>query len=134
MDAGPLDVLQQTRDQDRVAVGDRVDIYFDAFEIAVDPNRAVWVDVGRASQLLDQIGRGVAEVDGEATDDERRPNDDRIADTIGQRQRLLDRAGHAALRLRDADRLDQVGEADAVLGLIDGLEVCAQQRDAGSGQ
>ena len=82
---------------------------------------------------LEVLGR-VAEVDGQAADDERRPDDDRVADALGQGQRLLDAVGHAALGLRDAQPVEQGGEADPLLGLVDGLEVAAEQRHAAGGQ
>ena len=64
----------------------------------------------------------------------RRPDDDRVADPLGEGQRLLDRAGHAALRLRDAEPVEERGEAGPLLGLVDRLEVAAEQLDAGGGE
>ncbi len=52
MDAGPLDVLQQPRDQDRLAVGNRVDVHLHALEVAVDPDRPIGVDDGRPGELV----------------------------------------------------------------------------------
>ncbi len=40
VDARPLDVLEQARDEDALAVGDRVDVDLDALEVAVDADRA----------------------------------------------------------------------------------------------
>ena len=134
VDAGPLDVLEQARDEDPLAVGDGVDVDLDALEVAVDPDRAVGVDDGRGGELaLEVVGR-VAEVDGEAADDEDRPDDDRVADALGERQRLLDAVGHAALGLRDAEPVEQRREPGPLLGLVDGLEVAAEQRHAARGQ
>ena len=62
------------------------------------------------------------------------PDDDRVADALGERQRLLDAVRHAALGLRDAEPVEQRGEARPLLGLVDRLEVAAEQRDAGGGQ
>ena len=42
--------------------------------------------------------------------------------------------GHAALGLRDAEPVEQGREADALLGLVDRLEVAAEQRHAAGGQ
>ena len=88
----------------------------------------VRVDDRGRRQLARQVLGRVAEVDGQAADDERRPDDDRVADPLGQGQRLLDAVGHAALGLRDAEPVEQGREADALLGLVDGLEVAAEQR------
>ena len=128
VDAGPLDVLEQARDEDPLAVGDGVDVDLDALEVAVDADRAVGVDDRRRRELAGEVLRRVAEVDGEAADDERRPDDDRVADPLGERQRLLDAVGHAALGLRDAEPVEQRGEPRPLLGLVDRLEVGAEQR------
>ena len=68
-----------------------VDVDLEALEVAVDADRPVGLDDGRGGQLAGQVGRRVAEVDGQATDDEARPDDDRVADPLGDRQRLLER-------------------------------------------
>ena len=131
MDAGPLDVLEEARDQDPLAVADRVDVDLDPLEVAVDPDRPVGIDDRRRGELPDEVLGRVAEVDREAADDEARPDDDRVADPLGEGQRLLDAVGHAALRLGDAEPVEERGEARPLLGLVDRLEVAAEQRDAG---
>ena len=60
-----------------------------------------------------------------------RPDDDRVADALRERQRLLDRLRHAALGLRDAEPVQERGEPDPLLGLVDRLEVRAEQRHPG---
>ena len=54
------------------------------------------------------------------------PDDDRVADPLGERQRLLDAVGHAALRLGDAEPVEERGEAGPLLGLVDRLEVASR--------
>ena len=58
------------------------------------------------------------------------PDDDRVADPLGERQRLLDAVGHPALGLGDPEPVEQRREAGPVLGLVDRLEVRAQERHA----
>ena len=134
MDAGPLDVLEEARDQDPLAVRDGVDVDLDALEVAVDADRAIGIDHGGRGELAGEVRRRVAEVDGQAADDERRPDDDRVADPLGERQRLLHRMRHPALRLRDAEPVEERREAGPFLGLVDRLEVAAEERDAARGQ
>ena len=55
VDARPLDVLEQARDQDPLAVGDGVDVDLDALEVAVDADRA---DRGRRRSRPRAGGRG----------------------------------------------------------------------------
>ena len=57
MDAGPFDVLEQARDEDGVAVGDRVHVHLDALEVAVDADGPVRIDDGRARELIYEIRR-----------------------------------------------------------------------------
>ena len=134
VDAGPLDVLEQARDEDVGPVRHGVDVDLDALEVAVDPDRPVGIDDGGHGQLADEIAGAVGEVDRQPADDERRPDDDRVADPIGQRQRLLDAVGHPALGLRDAEPVEQGREPGPFLGLVDRLEVGPQERHAGGGQ
>ena len=134
VDAGPLDVLQEPRDEHVGAVAHGVDVDLHALQVAVDADRSVRVDDGRRRQLAGQVARRVAEVDGEAADDERRPDDDRVADAVGQGERLLHAVGHAALGLGDAEPVEQRREAGPFLGLVDRLEIGSQERDAAGGQ
>ena len=83
-----------------------------------------------AIQVLGTVG----EVDSEAADHERRPDDDRVADLLRHGERLLERRRLAARRLRDAEPLDEAGEAHPLLGLVDGLEIEAAQGDACLGE
>ena len=81
---GPLDVLQQPGDQDIEAVGDGVDVDLDALEVPVDPDGPIRIHDRRDRRLpLEVLGR-VAEVDREPADDERRPDDDRVARSAGR--------------------------------------------------
>ena len=51
MDAGVLDVFHHAADDDRLAVGDRIDVHFDrALEIAIDQQRML---LGGEQRLLD---------------------------------------------------------------------------------
>ena len=57
-----------------------------------------------------------------------------IADPLGERQGLLDRVGHAAFRLGDPEPVEERREAGPLLGLVDRLEVGAEERHAGRGE
>ena len=113
-----------------LTVRDGVDVDLDALEVAVDADGPVGVDDGRRGELAGKVRRRVAEIDRKAADDERRPHDDRVADPLGEGQRLLDRVRHPALRLRDAEPVEQRREACPLLRLVDRLERRAEQRHA----
>ena len=104
------------------AVAHRVHVDLETLEIGVDAHRPVVIDRGRERQLAGQVLRPVAELDGQAADDEARPHDDRVAHPVGDRDGLLDGGGHAALRLGDAQPVDEAREARPLLGQVDGLE------------
>ena len=127
VDAGPLDVLHEPRDEHLDPVADGVDVDLEALEVGVDAHRPVVIHHGRDGQLADQVLLAVAEVDGQAADDEAGPHDDRVAHPVGDRERLLDRGRHAALRLGDAQPVDEAREAGPLLGEVDGLERQAGQ-------
>ena len=113
-----------------IAVGHGVDVDLDALEIAVDAHRPIRIDDRGQRQLAGEVLGRVAEVDGQAADDERGPDDHRVADPLGQGEGLLDRVGHAALGLGDAEPVEQRREPRPLLGLVDGLEIRAEQRHA----
>ena len=134
VDAGQLDVLEQARDEHERPVRDGVDVDFDALEVPVDADGAIRVHVRRRRELPGEVRRRVAEVDGEPADDERRPDDDRVADALGQGQGLVDAVGHPALGLRDAEAVQERREPRPLLGLVDRLEVRAEQPDPAGGK
>ena len=134
MDPRSLDVLDQARDEDALAIGDGIDVDLDALEVAIDPDRTVRIDDGRSRKLAGEVARRVAEVDGKAADHERRAHDDRVTDPLCDRQRLLHAVRHPAFRLRDAEPIQQCREAGPFLGLIDRFEAGAKERDAAGRQ
>jgi hypothetical protein len=50
VDAGPLDVLQEPRDQHELAIADRIHVDLDTLEVAVDAHRPVGIDDGGSSR------------------------------------------------------------------------------------
>ena len=123
-------MLQEPRDEDVPAVGDGIDVDLDALQVAIDADGPIGVDDGGRGELPGEVLGRVAEVDGQAADDERGPDDDRVADPLGEGQGLLHRVGHAAVRLGDAEAVEERREAGPFLGLVDGLEVGAEELDA----
>src|SRR3954447_10444086 len=129
-----LDVLYQTRNEHVRSVGDGVDVELESLEIRVDAHGALIVNGDGALDDPREVVRAVREVDGEATDDERRADDDRVPDALRDDERLFDARGHPAFRLRNSESVDEAGEAHALLGLVDSVKVQAAQRNAGRGE
>ena len=96
--AGALDVLDQARDEHVLAVADGVDVHLEALE---DSRRCGPAGPGPRPWRRPAAGPGPSgrsEVDGEPADDEARADDDRVADPLGDRQRLLERLSPCRLR------------------------------------
>ena len=71
---------------------------------------------------------------GSAAEHERRADHQRVADLRGDLQRLVEVAGHAGLRLRDAQFPHHLAEAIAILGQFDRLGRSSQDLHARLGQ
>jgi len=118
-----LDVLHDRADVGLAPVGDRVDVDLQrAFDEAVDQHRA-----------LDrtEIVRGVADSHRSPTEHVRGTDQDRKADALCDRARLRGRACDPPLRTPDAETVQEGAEALAVLGQVDRVERCPDDRVAG---
>ena len=132
MDAGLLDVLHDARDMHGLAVGERIDIDLDrAGEISVEQHRAV---AGHHHRLTD-VAPEVVEV----AHDLHRPSAEHVggadhqreADLFGELDRLDIAVGDGVFRLLEVEVMDQVLEALAVFGEVDGVGRGAEDRDPG---
>ena len=138
MDAGLLDVLHDAGDVGVLAVGEAIDIDLDGVgEIAVDQQRPPVgnrklrrpVEIGgQPHQIAVDLGRVVHDLHGAAAEHIGRPDHDRIADRLGDGARLLGAGGDAALRLPQLEPIEQLLEAVAILGEIDGVGRGAEDR------
>jgi hypothetical protein len=78
VDACPLDVLEEARDQDPLPVRDGVDVDLDALEVAIDPDGSIRIDGRRRGELPREVPGGVAELQTPVSYQDRRQADDRI--------------------------------------------------------
>ena len=132
MHAGLLDMLQDAGDEDRLAVGQRIDVDLDGIaEIGVDQHRIVARGLDRVAEIMGQRRGVMDDLHGAAAEHVRWPHDDRVADARGDRERLVDRPAGAVGRLTQAEALEQRLKALAVLGQIDGVGRRADDRHAG---
>jgi len=115
-----------------MAVADRVDVQLGRVaEELVDQDRVL---LGGLDGLLDTGLQAALVVDDPhraAAEDERRPDQQRIPELAGDLQRVLIAGGRIALRLEQAELLDELVEALAVLGQIDAVGRGADDLDAG---
>ena len=142
MDAGLLDVLHDAGDIGVVAVGDAIDVDLDGVgEIAVDQQRPLVrhrefrrpVEIGgEPRDIAVELRAVVDDLHGAAAEHIGRPDHDRIAD-----RRRRSRAPSPALvampllRLAQLELLEQLLEAVAVLGEVDGVGRGAEDRHVG---
>ena len=138
MDAGLLDVLHDAGDRGVLAVGEAIDVDFDGVgQIAVDQQRALVghdelgrpVEIaGEAGEVAVELGDVVHDLHGAAAEHVGRPDHDRIADVGGDGARLARALGDAADGLAQAEPVEQLLEAVAVLGEVDGVGRGAEDR------
>ena len=141
MNAGFLDVLHDAGDIGVLAVGKAIDVDFDGVgEIAVDQERAAVGDGklgrtieigGQPHQIAIDLGAVVHDLHAAAAEHIGRPDHDRIADLLGNGARLRGAGGDAALRLPQFEAIEQLLEAVAVFGEIDGVGRGAEYRHIG---
>jgi hypothetical protein len=121
MDARLLDVLHDRGDVRVDAVAERVHVHLDSvLDEAVDQ------DPVERRHLAHLVGR-VADAHRAAAEDVRRADEHRVADPLGDLDRLVRRGGDPPLRRAEPVR-PQPGEALAVLGEVDGVERRAEDR------
>ena len=131
MDAGFLDMLHDAGDDDVGAVADRVDIDLDRVaQILVDQHRAVAGHLHRGVDIIVELGGPVDDLHRPAAEHVGGPGQHRIADPLGDRDRLVAAAGDAVQRLPEVEPVDQIGEALAILGEVDRVGRGAEDRDA----
>ena len=141
MNAGLLDVLHDAGDEGVLAVGEAVDVDFDGVgQIAVDQQRALRRDdqLGRPVEIAGQprhiaveLGGVVHDLHGAPAEHVGRPDHHRIADLVGDGARRARRGGDAVLRLAQLEPVEQLLEAVAVFGEIDGVGRGAEDRHLG---
>ena len=123
-----LDVLHHGRDVRIGAVAEGVDVELDrALEEAVDEDDAV----DRRHRGLD-VRFAVTDAHRAAAEDVGGADEHRVADAVGDLDRLLGRLGHPPLRAAHAEALGEPAEALAVLGEVDGVERRPEDLESGA--
>ena len=138
MDAGFLDVLHDAGDESVLAVGQAVDVHLGGVgQIAVDQQRTLrrHHQLGRLVErggeprhVAVELRRIAHDLHAAPAQHIGRPDDDRIADRVGDGARRAGRGGDAALRLAQLELVEQLLEAVAVFGEIDGVGRGAEDR------
>ena len=128
MHARLLDVLHDRADVCLVAVADRVDVDLDrVLQEAVDEHLAL----DRRDRVADLI-LVVADAHRAPAEDVRGPDEHRVADALGDVDRLVGGLGHPPRRALHAEAVGERGEALAILREIDRVERRAEDREAGA--
>ena len=107
MDSGLLDVLHDAADHHLGAVADAVDVDLDrVVEEAVEQDRRLLAHLDRLAHVALEVLVAVDDLHRPAAEHIARPDDERIADLLRQRDRLILGARGAVRRLAQAE-LDQ---------------------------
>ena len=102
MDSGPLDVLQDARDQYHLTVADGIDVELAAQEVLVDEDRTANAKRNGCIDVAAQILSRMNDLHPSTAQHVRRPNQHRVSDPVGDGQGVLGTGGRTARRLRDA--------------------------------
>ena len=135
---GLLDVLQQAADDDILAIRNAVDVDLDGvLQELVDENR-LCLGIGYRFEGNGHVARelllGVHDFHGTAAEYVARAHDDREADLLCHGKRVLAALGDAAIRAFEVELGEQLVEALAVFGAVDGVSARPENRHAGTGK
>ena len=130
VNAGALNVLHDTRNQDILAVADRIDLNLNALNILVDQNRVfLRIAVDHTDVLVDIVVRN-CDAHACAAEHVGGAHQHRIPEAVGNLLCLFRRKDRAARRARNARFLENRVKALSVLGRIDILRRRAENRNA----
>ncbi len=119
-----LDVLHDRAHDRDLAVGDAIDIHLDrVLEKTIDQDRALRADLDRAPHVAAQIFRVIDQLHRAPAQNKRRPNEHRITDPLGDRDRFVFTDGGAARRLAQPEPVEHLGEKFAVFGQLDAFRL-----------
>ena len=131
MDARLLDMLHDAGDDDIRAVRDCIHVDLDRVaQILVDQHRAVAGDLDGGVDIVVQLGRGIDDLHRPPPEHIGGAGQHRIADPLGNHDRLVPAAGDAVQRLAQIELVDQLREPLPVLGKIDRVGRGAEDRNA----
>ena len=122
MHAGLLDVFHDAADEDGFTIGQAVHVDFGGVvQEAVQQHRRIVADLDRFAHVALQVLLLVHDFHRAAAQHVARAHHQRVADLGGVGQRFVLGAGRAVGRLAQAEFVQQLLEALAVLGHVDGL-------------
>ena len=130
MHARPLDMLHDARDDDRVSVGDRVDLHLGALQVLIDEHLAARHGADRPHHVTPKLVAVAHDLHRSPAKHVARPDQHRIAGAIRDGFGFFDRGRGAPHRLWDADRIQRARKRSAVLRQVDGLDARTHDRDA----
>ena len=126
-----LDMLEHPAHDHFGPVGDGIDVDLDRVaQIAVDQHRAAARHLDRGRDIMVELLRPVDHLHPPPAEHVGRAQKHRIADPLGDPQRLVAAARDAVGRLFQAEPLDQRREPLAVLGKVDAVGRGAEDRHA----
>ena len=129
MNARFLDVLHDTSDVDVFAVTDGVHVDLDGVaQVAVDQDRVVAGDLHGLADVLPQTRRVVDDLHATTAQHVGRAEQNRVADGLSHGFHFFRRPAQAVGRLAQVDVVEQLLEALAVFGQVDGVRRGAEDR------
>ena len=131
MDASFLNVFEHAGDEHGLAIAEGIDVDLGgARQILVDQHRRVAADGQGGLDVAGQLFLVADDLHGPAAEHVGGPDDHREADLAGAFEGFLSATGGGVDWLGDAEGMQQVLEAFAVLGEVEGVGGGAEDRDA----
>ena len=132
VDARELDMLHDRRNEDVIAVGKRIGLALHRVaEEAVEVERTVGRDANRLVDVFTEHDLVEDDLHAAAAENERRTDDERIAELRRALERAVDVARHHRLGHRDAELVHRRMEEIAVFRVVDRVDGSAEDLAAG---
>jgi hypothetical protein len=131
MHACLLDMLHDPGDDDRLAVGKRVDVHFHCVaQVAIDQHRAGTRNRHRGRNIMVELLGPVDDLHPAPAEHVGGTKEHRIADPLRHQQRLVAAASDPVRRLLEIEPRHQLRKPLAVLCQVDAVGAGAQDRNA----
>src|SRR2546430_164586 len=129
MDARALDMLHGSRDDDGLAIRDRVDLDLHALEVLVDEDLAARHGADRPGHVAAELVAVAHDLRRATAQDVRRTHKHGVARALSDRLGLVDRRRRAAHGLRHPYRVPRSRESASVFGEVNRLHARAEDGD-----
>ncbi len=128
MDACPFDVLHDAGNQHLLAIADRIDLDFLADQVLVDEDRVLRCQRDLVADVPSELVCAIDHLHRAAAKHVRRPDEDRVTDSLGNCFGIVQGSDCCTVGLRDVQGAQECFEPETILGEVDRLQRAAEDR------